>query len=138
MTSAIPKFANTYVNPTTGTSETTTAGLRDPNATNLDRLRYTVWFLAQAVKGAGGTDYTTNLRGQLRTDTTNALSQFLGNDLDAVEAWIWNNVATSQGGSPGASQSAWASDSIALCDLDGEDLKRMKIFLLNALAVAAL
>lgn len=138
MTSAIPTFANTNVNPSAGTSQTTAVGLRDPNATNLDRLRYVVSFLAQAVKGAGGTDYTTDLRGQLRSDTADALSQFLGNDLDAVEVWIWKNVATSQGGTPGTTAAAWAANSIALRDLDEEDLKRMKIFLLNALAVASL
>lgn len=138
MTSSIPKFANTGPNPTQGTSEVAASQLRG-QINSINRLRYAVFFLASAVAAAGGTDYTSALAGSdtgtLRRDTQDALAGFDMDTLDALEAYIWLNSASSLGGSPGSTASAWEASSKALKDVSEDDLKRMKVFLVNALAV---
>lgn len=135
MNASIPIFANTGANPTQGTSEAVAANLRGQEIQRIQRLRFMVWFLANALKGAGGTDYTTALAsvatGGLRKDATNALAGFDMDMLDAAEAFIYDNAAVAAGSSPGADNIAWNGSSITLRDVSEQDLQRMKIWLLD-------
>ena len=140
MNASIPIFANTGANPTKGTSEAVAANLRGQELQRIQRLRFMVWFLANALKGAGGTDYTTKLvsvdLGGLRNDANNALAGFDMDMLDAAEAFIYDNAASAAGSSPGADNIAWNSRSIALRDVSEQDLRRMKVWLLDLVFAA--
>lgn len=135
MTPSTPIFANTGAAPTQGSSEALAANLRGQELNRLQRLRFLVWFMANALKGIGGTDYTSNLVNgstSLRTVANTALIGFDRDMMDALEAFIYNRAAIAAGSSPGTSNLTWAaSNAKNMRDLNEDDLNRMRVTLLD-------
>ena len=140
MNQSIPLFVNTFTAPTGAANQNAQPiQLRAPITQRADLLQYTIWFLACALKGAGGTDYTTKLTGSttgtLRRDCKNALTGFDRNMVAACEAFIWYNAAIDLqgGGTTGTTAKQWTVNTAILNDLSIDELMSMRLFLMDNL-----
>jgi len=135
MTPSIPIFANTQPNPTQGSSQVAAAQLRGQKEDRLMRLKFEIWFMANALKGIGGTDYTsalTNATGSLHKLAATTLVGFDRDMLMALEAFMWNRAATASGSTPGTTTGVWSvSNAKFLRDTNEDDLERMRLTLLD-------
>ncbi len=138
MTATIPIFANTGAAPTQGSSEVAGAQLRGQKVNRLQRLKFKIWFMANVLKGIGGTDYTSNLVNSatsLNKVSINALVGFDRDMIGACDAFIWNRAAIASGSSPGTTAGTWAaSNAKTLRDLNEDDLERMELELWDKIA----
>jgi hypothetical protein len=136
MTASIPIFASTGNNPTQGSAEVAAAALRGSLISDEQRLRFSIWFLANLLKGIGGTDYTAKMAGSatgyLRYDTTQALAGFDSDMVEAAEVFIYNRAAQGSGSNPSTAVNTWAASAAKqLQGISEDDLLKMRLLLLD-------